>query len=241
MIFSPPLRSAVLLRRYKRFLADVQCDNGEQLTLHCANTGSMKNCAEPGSRVWYSDSGNLQRKYPCTWELVQVQQGAIAGINTARANALVQEAVAQGAVPALQGYDSSIRCEVKYGSENSRIDLLLESAPAAAAPGPRCFVEIKSVTLGEDGTGYFPDAVTERGRKHLRELISVVQQGDRAVLFFCVQHTGVNCVRPADHIDPAYGRQLREAAREGVEIMAWRWHLSAQGARIDCELPVLLA
>lgn len=233
MKFDPPLQSGVLIQRYKRFLADVRLDSGEQITLHCPNTGSMKNCAEPGWRVWFSDSGNDQRKYRHTWELVQTDSGALIGVNTGRANALVKEAIAAAAIPALQGYEQ-VRAEVKYGSENSRIDLLLDGSSGT------CFIEIKSVTLGEATAGYFPDAVTERGRKHLRELMQMVAEGHRAVLFFCVQHTGVDCVRPADHIDPAYGKQLREAAQAGVEIMAWRWQLSAQGAWIEREVQVLL-
>ena len=235
MQFDPPLQSAVLVRRYKRFLADVQLADGCQITLHCPNTGSMKHCAEPGSRVWFSDSGNSKRKYRHTWELVEVQPGVLAGINTARANRLVQEAIEAGQIPGLAGY-RQIRSEVKYGSENSRIDLLLTTEDR-----PDCFVEIKNVTLGEGTEGNFPDAVTERGRKHLRELMTVAAQGQRAVLFFCVQHTGVNQVKPADHIDPAYGKQLREAAQSGVEVMAWRWCLSARGAELDCLLPVDLS
>lgn len=231
MQFDPPLQCGVLVQRYKRFLADVQLADGSQITLHCPNTGSMKNCAEPGSRVWFSDSGSDKRKYRHTWELVEVQSGAVAGINTGRANRLVLGAIEQGLIPQLAGY-SSVRCEVKYGSENSRVDLLLEG------DGPSCFVEVKSVTLGEGAVGYFPDAVTTRGRKHLRELMAMVEQGQRAMLFFCVQHTGVEVVKPADHIDPAYGKQLREAAQSGVEIMAWRWQLSEQGAIADRWLPV---
>ena len=235
MQFDPPLQSGILIKRYKRFLADVRLADGSEITIHCPNTGSMKNCAEPGSRVWFSDSGNAKRKYRHTWELVQVQGDAIAGINTGRANALVLEALQAGAINALAGYEA-IRSEVKYGSENSRIDLLLE-----AEGRPSCFVEVKSVTLGEGHTGFFPDAVTERGRKHLRELITMVEQGQRAVLFFCVQHTGVKVVKPADHIDPAYGKQLREAAESGVEVLAWRWQLSPQGAIVECALPVDLS
>lgn len=235
MQFDPPLQSGILIKRYKRFLADVRLADGSEITIHCPNTGSMKNCAEPGSRVWFSDSGNDKRKYRHTWELVQVQDGAIAGINTSRANALVLEALQAGAIGTLAGYPV-IRSEVKYGSENSRIDLLLESEGR-----PSCFVEVKSVTLGEGHTGFFPDAVTERGRKHLRELITMVEQGQRAVLFFCVQHTGVKVVKPADHIDPAYGKQLREAAESGVEVLAWRWQLSPQGAIVECAMPVDLS
>lgn len=234
MQFDPPLQEGVLVQRYKRFLADVRLADGRHITLHCPNTGSMKNCAEPGSRVWFSDSGNDQRKYRHTWELVEVAGGALAGINTGRANRLVREALEQTRIPELAGYDR-VRSEVKYGSENSRIDLLLERDD-----GNACYVEIKSVTLGEGAVGYFPDAVTARGLRHLRELMAVVEQGQRAVLFFCVQHTGVELVKPADHIDPAYGKLLRKAAQSGVTVVAWRWQLSARGACIDRPLPVVL-
>lgn len=235
MQFDPPLQSGILLRRYKRFLADVVLDDGREITLHCPNTGSMKNCADPGSRVWFSDSGNDKRKYRHTWELVETASGVLAGINTGRANELVKALILSGRVPELSGY-ARVRSEVKYGSENSRIDLLLEEGAT-----PDCFVEIKNVTLAEGATGYFPDAVTERGRKHLRELMAMVEQGQRAVLFFCVQHTGVQLVKPADHIDPAYGKQLRDAAQSGVGIMAWRWRLSAWAAEAECPLPVDLS
>lgn len=233
MIFDPPLQRATLVRRYQRFLADVQLTDGRRLTLHCPNTGSMRGCAEPGWPVWFSDSGNPQRKYPHTWELVQNGRGDWIGVNTGRANGLVKAAVLVGSIPALRGYEK-VRQEVKYGSEGSRIDLLLEK------PGAACFVEIKSVTLGDGGTGYFPDAVTARGRKHLRELMQMGAQGHRAVLLFCVQHSGINVVRPADAIDPAYGCQLREAVQAGVEVLAWRWQWAPQGACPDRELPVCL-
>ena len=131
MIFEPPLHSAILIRRYKRFLADVRLPDGSEITLHCPNTGSMRNCAEPGSRVWYSDSGNAARKYPCTWELVEVEGRYRVGINTGRANALVREALGRGAISELQGY-RCCRAEVPYGSENSRIDFLLSDKPGAA-------------------------------------------------------------------------------------------------------------
>ena len=170
MKFDPPLQTATLIKRYKRFMADVELSNGEVLTLHCPNTGSMKNCAEPGSQVWFSDSGNPKRKYPHTWELVSVEGNFVAGINTNRANALVKEALENNVVPALSGYDE-LRSEVKYGEENSRIDLLLERGDE------RCYVEVKNVTLGMgDGLGMFPDAVSARGTKHLRELKQMVEQ-----------------------------------------------------------------
>ncbi|RTE64647.1 DNA/RNA nuclease SfsA [Amphritea opalescens] len=229
------MQSGRLIKRYKRFLADIELDSGEQLTVHCPNTGSMKNCADPGSEVWIQDSGNLKRKYLFGWELVRVESLFWACINTGRANALIREAIEGGIIDELQGYQQ-IRQEVKYGDENSRIDLLLESSER-----PLCYVEIKNVTLLEDdGIGSFPDAVTTRGAKHLRELMLMVSQGHRAVLMFCVPHTGIEQVRPADHIDPEYGRLLREAAAAGVEIYAYGASITPQQVTISHSLPVCL-
>jgi sugar fermentation stimulation protein A len=223
-----------LIKRYKRFLADVQLDDGREVTAHCPNTGSMKNCAEPGSRVWLKDSGNPKRKYPLGWELVEIENSYLASINTGRANALIREAIEQGVIEQLQGY-SHIRSEVKYG-ENSRIDLLLQDDDK-----PNVWVEIKNVTLlEEDGWGSFPDAVTTRGAKHLRELMAMVEQGDRAAMVFCVPHMGIKKVRPADQIDPEYGRLLREAKTAGVEVMAYAAHIDEQSVTINQELPVIL-
>ena len=229
------MQSGRLIKRYKRFLADIELDDGRQLTVHCPNTGSMKNCADPGSEVWIQDSGNLKRKYLFGWELVQVEGRFWACINTGRANALIREAIETGVITELQGYDL-IRQEVKYGDEGSRIDLLLE-----AAQRPLCYVEIKNVTLLEaDGMGAFPDAVTARGAKHLRELMLMVEQGHRAVLLFCVPHTGIQRVRPADHIDPAYGQLLREAVAAGVEVYAYGATITPQEVTISHRLPVQL-
>lgn len=212
----PELIEGRLIQRYKRFLADIELADGSVVTAHCPNTGSMKNCATPGSRVWLHDSENPKRKYPLGWELVEVVPGALACINTGRANALVREAIEQGVVSQLQGY-REIRQEVKYGAENSRIDLLLQGGEQ-----PDAWVEVKNVTLLEDqGWGSFPDAVTARGAKHLRELMAMVAQGQRAVMLFCVPHGGIERVRPADHIDPKYGQLLREAAQAGVEVLAY--------------------
>lgn len=223
-----------LIRRYKRFLADVELADGRQVTAHCPNTGSMKNCAEPGSRVWLLDSANPKRKYPLGWELVEINQQSLACINTGRANALVKEAIEQGVVEPLQGYDR-IRQEVRYG-QNSRIDLLLESGTKPAA-----WVEIKNVTLLEDdGWGSFPDAVTIRGAKHLQELMAMVEQGDRAVMLFCVPHGGIERVRPADHIDPNYGQLLRQAVQAGVEVMAYGAQPTPQQLSLTQRLPVCL-
>lgn len=227
-------QSGVLLRRYKRFLADVRLPDGSEITIHCPNTGSMRHCVVAESLCWFSDSGNPKRKYRHTWEVATTPTGHWAGINTARANPLVREGIESGVIRELQGYDR-IRAEVRYGRENSRIDFLLESETE------RCYVEVKSVTLMEaPGQGLFPDAVSERGRKHLRELMDIVRQGDRAVLLFCVQHSGVERVAPADAIDPAYGDTLREAMTAGVEVVAYRAEIDPEQAsiRLATRLPV---
>jgi sugar fermentation stimulation protein A len=236
MDFSLPLQEATLQLRYKRFLADVVCHSGTDLTLHCPNTGSMKNCAQPGSRIWYWDSANAKRKYPCTWELVEVENQYLACINTQRANGLVVEAINNGLIQELQGYDQ-LQTEVKYGQENSRIDILLTQK----GPVPHCYVEVKNVTLkAEDGLGLFPDAVTERGRKHLRELVAMVDQGHRAVLVYCVTHTGIDRVAPAWSIDPAYADSLIWAMQSGVEVLAYGADISLTSMALVRRLPVQL-
>ena len=234
MKFDPPLLSGRLIRRYKRFLTDIETRDGEQITIHCPNTGSMRNCAEPGSRVWFSDSNNPKRKYRFTWELVETRAGVTACINTAQANRLVETAIVTGIIPDLQGY-SQLKREVRYG-ENSRIDILLSDDTK-----PPCYIEVKSVTLEEaQGDGYFPDAVSVRAKKHLYELMQVAASGARAVLFFCVQHSGIETVKPASHIDPEYGKLLTEAAESGVELMAWQSNISPDYMEIYRNLPVIL-
>ncbi|WP_049632508.1 DNA/RNA nuclease SfsA [Cellvibrio sp. pealriver] len=230
---------ALLLRRYKRFLADVRLPDGSEITIHCPNTGSMKNCVVPESPCWYSLSENKARKYPQTLELVTTSGGHIAGINTGRANDLVEAAIQSGVITELQGY-GSLKREQIYGEEKSRIDFLLSSNPADAR---FCYVEVKNVTLMEsEGEGFFPDAVSERGSKHLRELMAMRAQGHRAVLLFCVQHSGILSVRAAAHIDAIYAATLASAHAAGVEVIAYgatiqpEQHLIA----LDRPLPVLL-
>lgn len=232
MRFEPTLIPGVLLRRYQRFLADVRLADGTMVTAHTPNTGSMKGCCRPGSCVWLRDSGSATRKYPFSWELVEAEPRVLVGINTGLANALVREAIEDGTVAELQGY-ASIRQEVRYGEENSRIDLLLEEAK-----GGLCYVEVKNVTLVENGLALFPDAVSSRGAKHLRELAGMVRQGHRAVIFFCVQRGDAVRVSPADGIDPVYGRTLREALAQGVEALAYRAEVSAAGIRLQKALAV---
>lgn len=225
------LYPGTLIRRYQRFLADVELDNGRVVTAHCPNSGSMKGCAVPGHRVLLSRSTNPARKLPYTWELV-LADGQWVGINTGLPNRLVREGIENGTVQELQGY-SSIRPEVPYG-ENSRIDLLLE--------GPRglCFVEVKNVTLVEGGVALFPDAVTTRGQKHLRELMRVVEEGGRGIIFFVVQRGDSRSVAPADAIDPEYGRLLRQATACGVDALAYQASVSPREIHLTHRLPVSL-
>lgn len=233
MRYEPPLLEARLLRRYKRFLADVQCADGEVLTLHCPNTGSMRGCMPEGGRVWYSTSDNPKRKYAHTWEQVETAEGHRVGIHTGRANALVEEALQQGLIPALGGYQR-IRREVKVG--RSRVDFVLEGG---AEP---CHLEVKSVTLGlGGGLGLFPDAVSERARRHLEDLTVRARDGLPAALCYCVQHMGIEVVAPADDIDPAYGEALRQAMDAGVEVIAFGAELDATEIRLSRPLAVLRA
>jgi sugar fermentation stimulation protein A len=227
----PLLIPGTLVKRYKRFLADIALEDGSTVTVHCPNSGSMKGCAIPGSRVYISRSGNAGRKYPFTWELVETD-GVWAGINTALPNRLVHEAISNGIAAELQGY-TTIRPEVPYG-EHSRIDLMLESH------NRRCFVEVKNVTLVEKGLALFPDAVTIRGQKHLQELMRVVREGDRGVIFFTVQRGDGVSVSPADMIDPEYGRLLRMALQNGVEALAYRALVSPTEIILTKPLPVFV-
>lgn len=227
----PQLFPGTLVKRYKRFLADIVLEDGSTVTVHCPNSGSMKGCASPGSRVFISRSPNPGRKFPFTWELVE-SDGFWAGINTGLPNHLVREAIENGTVAELQGY-ASIRPEVAYG-EHSRIDLLLES------PQQRCFVEVKNVTLVEKGRALFPDAVTTRGQKHLNELMRVVREGDRGVIFFTVQRGDGTSVSPADDIDPEYGRLLRLAMKSGVEALAYRALVTPEEVILTEWLPVVV-
>ncbi|MGL5302164.1 MAG: DNA/RNA nuclease SfsA [Aeromonas sp.] len=227
MKFDPPLQSGLLISRYKRFLADVELDNGEVITVHCANTGAMTGCAEPGTLVWYSTSDNPKRKLPCSWEIAQSPEGHFICVNTARANQIARELIEQGAIAPLAGYEQ-LRTEVKYGEENSRIDLLLEDAKKGL-----CYIEVKSVTLLDEragaGMGYFPDAVTARGAKHLRELMAMKAAGHRAVLLFMVLHSGITQMRVAAHIDRQYSLLIEQSMAAGVEILCYRPHVGVHG------------
>jgi sugar fermentation stimulation protein A len=226
-----PLFPGTLIRRYKRFLADIELENGETVTVHCPNSGSMKGCAIPGNSVLLSRSNNPDRKYPYTWELVKVN-GLWVGINTGLPNRLTGDAVKQGLIKELRGYES-VRPEVRYGKD-SRIDLLLSGSKGL------CYVEVKNVTLVEEGIALFPDAQTARGRKHLQELMREVRDGNRGVIFFVVQRADACAFAPADAIDPEYGVLLRTAVKNGVEAMAYQAHVEPDEIYLQRSLPVLL-
>ena len=235
MQFEPALEQGQLLRRYKRFLADIETASGELLTIHCPNTGSMFNCMQEGGAVWFSRSNDPKRKLPGTWELSETPQGRLACVNTGRANALVEEALRAGVITELAGF-IGLRREVRYGEERSRIDFRLDY------PSGPAFVEVKSVTLGfaDSNVAAFPDARTERGAKHLRELTALARNGVRAVQLYCVNLSGIEAVRPAAEIDPRYAATLREALAAGVEVLAYGVEISPQGIRVVRKLQVQL-
>ncbi|WED22374.1 DNA/RNA nuclease SfsA [Vibrio sp. JC009] len=212
----PKLYAAKLIKRYKRFLADIETGEGETTTIYVPNTGSMTNCGSAGDTIWYSVSDNSKRKYQCTWELTE-RNGLIC-VNTARANEFVGNALMAGEIDSLSGYE--VRPEVKYG--DSRIDFMLTRGDE------KCFVEVKSCTLLEQGQGYFPDAVTKRGQKHLQELMQIVKEGHRAVLLFAILHSGIDSVKAARHVDPAYASLLEQAIESGVEVLSYKPDLKSQ-------------
>lgn len=234
MRFEPALQPARLLKRYKRFLADIVTDEGEELCVHCPNTGSMLNCMEAGGRIWFSRSSDPKRKLPGTWELSETPQGRLACINTARANPLVEEALRAGVISDLAGFDQ-LRREVLYGAERSRVDFYLEFA------GVPVFLEVKSVTLGyaDSPVAAFPDACTQRGVRHLRELTTLARSGVRALLLYCVNLSGIEAVRPARDIDPAYAAALDEARAAGVEVLAYGTVLDEHEIRLSHRLQAL--
>lgn len=232
MQFRRPMTEGRLIKRYKRFLADVQLTDGAQLTVHCANSGSMATCAMPQSRVLLSDSQNPARKLRYTWELIEVA-GTWVGVNTAVPNAAAAHFIESGQVPELAGY-ATLRREVKYGSaQQSRIDILLE-----APERPPCYVEVKNCTMLAGEHVAFPDAVTTRGQKHLRELAHAVSLGHRAVMFYYVGRSDGLRWRPADEIDPTYGQLLRTALVAGVQALAYRVEYTPNGVRLLDRIPI---
>ncbi len=235
MRFPDPLIPGTLIKRYKRFLADVEFfDGGGVVTAHCANSGSMLSVNEPGSEVWLSPARNPDRKLKYTWELIRVGR-TLVGINTQLPNAIVAEAIEAGKIPELKGYPS-LRREVKYG-DNSRIDILLEGSG-----GEKCYVEVKNVTmkrdLSKDAPVEFPDAVTSRGAKHLRELSNMVGDGHRAVMAYLVQRADGKSFTIAGDIDPAYRDGLEAAQKAGVEVLCYGCKLTRRDIRVTGPIPL---
>ena len=233
MIFDPPLQNGVLVKRYKRFLADVELPGGRMLTMHCPNTGAMTGCSEPGSQVWFSKSDNPRRKYPNTLEIVEDSAGHKIGVNSALANRLVEEHLQGGQVKALSQY-GDIRREVGIPGESGRFDFKLMSPDASVRD---CFLEVKSLMLcSGDGLGIFPDTVSVRATRHVKALEQCVQKGDRAVLFFCVQHNGISRTAIAAKIDPDYSRAVSTAIDTGVEVMAYSAKIETSGITLARQL-----
>jgi len=233
MLLEAPRIEGRLLRRYKRFLADVELADGSVITAHCPNTGGLIGCQDEGSRVWLRDSQDPKRKLRFTWQAIEIGDTWV-NVDTNVPNRVVTDAVKHDQIPSLRGYDE-VRREVPYG-KNSRIDLLLTHEDR-----PPCYVEVKSTTLVQGRRALFPDAVTARGLKHLEELIGVVHAGERAVQFFFVNRDDVTSFGPADAIDPAYCEALRRAADEGVEVEAWCAHVAEDDVRLVRKLRVDLS
>lgn len=220
-----------LIKRYKRFLADIELPSGEVVTAHCPNTGSLLGCVPDGARAILRDSQNPARKLRWTFQTVEVD-GTWVNVDTGLPNGLVAEAIAAGKVPELTSYPE-LRREVKYGT-GSRIDILLQREDE------RCYVEVKTTTLAADGHARFPDAKTERGRKHLEELARVVEAGDRGVIFFCVSRADVTSFAPADEIDPVYGETLRRVVAAGVEPLAYATQVTPDRFELGERLEIVL-
>ena len=226
MQFQTPLMPATLIRRYKRFLADIVLEDGTQTTAHCANPGAMTGLATPGARIWVDRNDDPKRKLRYSWKLVELDGGHMACVDTAMANRVVEEALRMGRVPGLPP-GAEIRREVRYGA-GSRVDFLL-----SGAGGANIWVEVKSVTLSrQPGVAEFPDAVTKRGARHLEELANMAGQGDRAVMLYLVQRTDCTQVSVAADIDPAYARACRQATTQGVEIMGVSCDISVHGLQM---------
>jgi sugar fermentation stimulation protein A len=228
----PLLTEGVLVKRYKRFLADIKLSDGSIVTAHCQNSGSMKECAEPGRPVYLSYHENPKRKLRYTWELIDMPN-SITGINTSVPNRLVYQSIKEGVVVELSGYDS-MQKEVTV-EKGSRLDLLLTKSK-----NEKCFVEIKNCTLVTDGVAYFPDAVTARGLKHLRALEKLLSKDCRCVMFYLIQRMDAKVFKPADHIDPAYGQALRDVKKSGVEMLVYDVIIDFEKIVLGNKIPYVL-
>jgi len=228
----PDLIPGTLIKRYKRFLADIILDDGGVITAHCPNSGSMKTCSEPGMRVWVSESSNPKRKLPYTWEMIEMPTSMV-GVNAILPNTLVRNAIICGQIPEINGY-SELISEVTT-SDGTRLDLC-----ARAINQKPCYIEIKNCTYIENGHARFPDAVTVRGKKHVMELDRLVKEGFRGIIFFIIQRMDAEIFSPADHIDPGYGDSLRMAAANGVEILAYDTLIDLNGINVRRSIQVIL-
>lgn len=229
MIFEQELVPGKLIKRYKRFLADVQLENGEIVTAHCTNSGSMKTCIEEGAPVYLSPAKDPNRKTKFTWEMIYINKGWI-GINTMIPNILVYDAIKNGEMPGLPKYNI-VKREVRF--EDSRFDIYAENATA------KCFIEVKNVTMKVGDFARFPDAVTTRGRKHLETLISAKKEGYRAIIIYVIQRMDVKYFGPAWDIDPEYGKSLRKAHQHGVEVIPLQAIISPNEIKISREIPCI--
>lgn len=229
LILWPPLIQGTLLRRYKRFLADILLENGETITAHCANSGAMTHCSTPGRPVWVAFQPGPKRKLAHTWYLIQMEESLV-GVHTQIPNTLVSLAIKAGQIPELSGYE---KLEREVSTQNARMDIRLSGSEKKD-----CFVEIKNCTQIFEGLAAFPDAITSRGKKHMEELALLVEKGNRAVVFFLVQREDARGFRPAEEIDAAYSRSLREAHIKGVEIICYDVRMDLEGIRIHGALPV---
>ena len=228
--FEQQLIEGTLLRRYKRFLADVRLTNGEEVTVHCANPGSMMGCSEPGSKVLISEHNDPRRKLKHQLEIIYAGRTPV-GIHTGRPSTVVGEAIERGKIQELAGY-ATLRRDVRFGRDK-RIDLLLEGNGLRS-----CYIEVENVTLARESVAYFPDAVNERGPKRMCDLTDIVREGNRAVIMFVAQRSDVQSFKPADHIDAEFGQALRDAIARGVEPVCYRAKVTRRGIELDQRLPV---
>lgn len=229
MQFTPSLTQGVLKKRYKRFLSDIDL-GGEIITAHCPNPGSMLGLKDPESKVWVQPATNPERKLKYTWKIIEAE-GALVGIDTHLTNSLAKNAILEGVIEELQGYES-LKSEVKYG-KNSRIDILLEDATRG-----KCYVEVKNVHLKRGGRAEFPDSVTVRGAKHLKELSDMVEEGHRAVMLYIVQRGDCESFAIAADIDPQYAKCLEEARKKGVELLCYACSVTPQVIKVEKPLPI---
>jgi len=232
LITWPTLTPGILIKRYKRFLADIKLDDGTMITAHCPNSGSMKTCSEPGMRVWVSESPSPKRKLPYTWEMIEMP-GSMVGVNAILPNTLVRNAIIYNRIPEIIGY-SEIIPEITT-SEGTRLDLCL-----CAQDCKRCYIEIKNCTYVDKGHASFPDAVTARGKKHVGELEKLANKGFRSIILFIIQRTDAKYFSPADQIDPEYGKSLRKAVSNGVELLVYDTFIDINSISIRSRLPVAL-